>query len=83
MRFNDDEDLTELQTYEGPKDCCGHCKKKFQLGELITVSGDGELVFCLFSLIDIEKSDIPCLIKWALAHDQVVRDPVIVFYDGI
>ncbi len=71
-RLNDDEDLLDVPAYKGPKDCCDHCGKKFQWGDLITASEDCLLVFCLYDLTDIADSDIPCLLQWVRAHNQLV-----------
>ncbi|MDP1718953.1 MAG: hypothetical protein Q8L24_00830 [bacterium] len=82
-RLNDDEDVFDIPPYKGPRDCCNHCKKKFQWGDIITVSEDGLLVFCLCDLTDIANSGIPCLLQWVRAHNQLVLNHRKLFYEGM
>lgn len=82
MHFNNDEDLSGLPIYDGLRDCCDYCGKKFQMGDLISVAADSSLAFCLLDLASMDSSDIPCLLKWALKHNQIVPTPKIFFCDG-
>lgn len=75
--MNNWEDPPEFQShdypvYEGDLNCCSHCGRQFQWGDLIAVSKDEKLAFCFHDIFDESSEEINCQVKWVMENAEIV-----------
>lgn len=72
------EDSPEFQSqdypvYEGSLNCCSHCGREFQWGDLILVSRDNQLVFCFHDIFAEDAPEVHCQMNWVMNTGQALQ----------